>query len=93
MEVLLGAIDKDAEDFMFKWNKFVALKGGLPKKEDVEPLKLSGMPPLNTLVQQPCSGIVNLKFEECQLSSKSIHVFKEWMLKKNLIETLEIVKI
>lgn len=36
---------------------------------------------------------MNLKFEECTISTKAMIVFRDWMSKKSLIENLEIQKI
>lgn len=36
------------------------------------------------------SGIVNLRFEECNFSSRSLAYFRDWMSKKALLETLDI---
>jgi hypothetical protein len=43
--------------------------------------------------EQPTSGIVNLRFEDCQFSSKAVSVLKSFLSKKNLIETLVASKV
>ena len=41
----------------------------------------------------PSSGIVNLRIEDCQISSKAVSVLKHFFSKNQLIETLVISKV
>ncbi len=43
--------------------------------------------------EQPTSGITNLRFEDCQFSSKAVSVLRDFLSKKNLIQTLVASKV
>jgi len=86
METLLTAIEKDAEDFMKLFNSNSKIS-----KEETMPQQI-GASHANSAVtyNTTTSGIVNLRFEECNFSSRSLSYFRDWMSKKALLETLEI---
>jgi len=83
METLLTSIEKDAEDFMMT-------KNNKKKNEETTPQQLGAnqVNPAVTLYAST-SGIINLRFEECNFSSRSMVAFREWMSKKALLETID----
>ena len=83
---LLAAIEADAAIFQQQQSQ----KQNLPPKKvvNVKPVEMGGISDTAPqLLQTSVSGIVNLRFEECQIVSKAVQSIKNFLSQKQLIET------
>lgn len=74
LEVLLEAIEQDAANYMQKQS---LIKPNIKLLNAVAPEELGGLAENAPIAQLPStSGIVNLRFEDCQIQSKATAVLK-----------------